>query len=192
MGYLGWERRTRMRRGPIVSVEVLIDAEKLDRRIREMGAAIRRDYGPDTVIHLVAVLKGALVFLADLMRAIDGPVTCDVIAVSSYGAGKSSSGEVKVTKDLDHALERRDVLIIEDIVDTGLTLSYLTEILRARGPRSLRTACLLSKPTRRAVDVTLDYVGFEIEERFVVGYGLDLDQRYRNLPYIGLVDDQAI
>jgi hypoxanthine phosphoribosyltransferase len=139
-------------------------------------------------VHLVCVLKGAFMFLADLMRAIDGPVTCDFMAVSSYGAGKSSSGEVKLLKDLDHALQGRDVVIIEDIVDTGLTLSYLKEVLQAREPRSLRTACLLNKPSRRTVSVPVEYVGFDIEDRFVVGYGLDFDQRYRNLPFIGVVN----
>ena len=165
-----------------MAVDVLIDEGTLGRRIREMGQTIRNDYGEETVIHLVAVLKGALVFLADLMRAIDGPVTCDVIAVSSYGAGSTSSGEVKLTKDLDHALGGRDVLIVDDIVDTGLTLSYLTEMLRAREPRSLRAACLLSKPSRRKVNIPLEYVGFEIADRFVVGYGLDFDQQYPESP----------
>ena len=126
-------------------------------------------------------------FLADLMRAIEGPVTCDFIAVSSYGGGTRSSGEVRLIKDLDRGLEGRDVVIVEDIVDTGLTLSYLQEILRAREPQSLRTACLLSKPSRRKVDVTVEYIGFTIEDRFVVGYGLDFDERYRNLPYIGVL-----
>ena len=128
-------------------------------------------------VHLVAVLKGAFVFLADLIRAMEGPVTCDFIAVSSYGSGTTSSGEVRLTKDLDRSLEGRDVVIVEDIVDTGLTLSYLQEILRAREPRSLRTACLLSKPSRRKVDVRVEYIGFTIEDRFVVGYGLDFDER---------------
>jgi hypoxanthine phosphoribosyltransferase len=138
-------------------------------------------------VHLVAVLKGAFMFLADLMRKIDGPVTCDFIAVSSYGSGTSSSGEVRLTKDLDRSLEGRDVIIVEDIVDTGLTLSYLQEILRAREPRSLKTACLLSKPSRRKIDVKVEYVGFTIDDRFVVGYGLDVDEQYRNLSYIGVM-----
>ncbi len=168
-------------------MEVLIDERTLTARVREMGAIIRRDYGPDTTVHLVAVLKGAFMFLADLMRSIDGPVTCDFMAVSSYGAGSSSSGEVRLTKDLDRVLQGRDVIVIEDIVDTGLTLAYLQEILRAREPRSIRTACLLSKPSRRTVNVRVEYVGFMIEDRFVVGYGLDYDERYRNLPYIGVL-----
>jgi hypoxanthine phosphoribosyltransferase len=172
-------------------MHVLIDERTLMARVREMGAIIRRDYGAQAPVHLVAVLKGAFMFLADLMRSIDGPVTCDFIAVSSYGAGKSSSGEVRLTKDLDRVLQGRDVIVVEDIVDTGLTLSYLQEILRAREPRSIRTACLLSKPSRRTVDVAVEYVGFTIEDRFVVGYGLDYDERYRNLPYIGVLNGDA-
>jgi hypoxanthine phosphoribosyltransferase len=169
-------------------IEVLIDEEALARRVEELGARIRADYGADTPVHLVAVLKGAFMFLADLMRAMTGPVTCDFIAVSSYGAEMSSSGEVKLSKDLDHGLEGRDVVIVEDIVDTGLTLSYLKEVLSAREPRSLRTACLLSKPSRRQVDVPVEYIGFEIVDRFVVGYGLDFDQQHRHLRYIGALD----
>jgi hypoxanthine phosphoribosyltransferase len=167
-------------------VEPFIDEQTLMARVREMGRDIRRDYAGETV-HVVAVLKGAFMFLADLMRAIDGPLTCDFIAVSSY-AGKSTSGEVRLLKDLDYGLQGKDVIVVEDIVDTGLTLSYLLEILHAREPKSLRTACLLSKPTRRLVDVAVEYVGFTIEDRFVVGYGLDFDQQYRNLPYIGVLD----
>lgn len=155
-----------------------------------MATQIRRDHGDGTPVHLVAVLKGAFMFLADLMRHIGDPVTCDFIAVSSY-AGASSSGEVRLLKDLDAGLQDRHVIIVEDIVDTGLTLSYLQEILRAREPRSLRTACLLSKPSRRTVEVVVEYVGFTIEDRFVVGYGLDFDERYRNLPYIGVLDGGA-
>ena len=172
-----------------MAMEILIDAGA-DRRRASPSWRRRsaRDFGPDTPIHLVAVLKGAFMFLADLIRAIDGPVTCDFIAVSSYGSGTTSSGEVRLTKDLDRSLEGRDVIIVEDIVDTGLTLSYLQEILRAREPQSLRTACLLSKPSRRKVDVQVEYIGFTIEDRFVVGYGLDFDEQYRNLPYIGVLD----
>ncbi len=164
----------------------LIDSARLQARVVELGRQIRRDYGPDATIDLVAVLKGAFVFMADLVRAIEGPTRCDFIAVSSYGTGQSTSGEVRLTKDLDAPLEGRDVLIVEDIVDTGLTLSYLREILGARGPRTLRTVCLLSKPSRRRVAVTVDYVGFEIDDVFVVGYGLDCDERYRDLPEIAI------
>jgi len=171
------------------AVPVLIDEAALASRVAEMAATIRQDFGPNTPVHLVAVLKGAFMFLGDLMRAMEGPVTCDFIALSSYGSGTSSSGEVRLMKDLDRGLEGRDVIIVEDIVDTGLTLSFLQEILRARAPGSLRTACLLSKPSRRKVEVDVEYIGFTIEDRFVVGYGLDFDERYRNLPYIGLLED---
>jgi hypoxanthine phosphoribosyltransferase len=171
-------------------VDVLIEERQLADRVRELGAAIRHDYGSDSPVHLVAVLKGAFMFLADLVRAISGPVTCDFMAVASYGSRTSSSGEVRLTKDLDRTLEGRDVIIVEDIVDSGLTLSYLQEILRARAPRTLRTACLLSKPSRRTVSVAVEYVGFTIPDRFVVGYGLDFDERYRNLPYIGVLNSE--
>ncbi len=127
-------------------------------------------------------------FLGDLMRQMDGDVTCDFIALSSYGAGTQTSGEVRLLKDLDRGLEGRHVVIVEDIVDTGLTLSYLQDILRAREPKSLRTACLLSKPSRRKIDVTVDYIGFTIEDRFVVGYGLDVDERYRQWPDIRVIE----
>jgi hypoxanthine phosphoribosyltransferase len=168
--------------------EILIDAARLNARVAEMAVEIRRDFGPGTPVHLVAVLKGAFMFLADLVRHFEGPVTCDFMALSSYGSGTSTSGEVRLTKDLDRTLQGRDVVIVEDIVDTGLTLAYLQEILRAREPRSLRTACLLSKPSRRKVDVKVEYIGFTIEDRFVVGYGLDFDERFRNLPYIGVLE----
>jgi hypoxanthine phosphoribosyltransferase len=167
-------------------MEVLIDQAQIDARVAELAQTIRNDYGSGVPVHLIAVLKGAFIFLADLMRKIENPVTCDFIAVSSYGSGTTSSGEVRLTKDLDRSVEGRDVIIVEDIVDTGLTLSYLQEILKARGPKSVKTACLLSKPSRRKVDVTVEYIGFTIEDRFVVGYGLDVDERYRNLPYIGV------
>ena len=140
-------------------------------------------------MHLIGVLKGAFVFLSDLARAIGGDASLDFIAVSSYGIEHDvSSGQVQLLKDLDSSIEGRDVVIVEDIVDTGLTLTYLQDILRARAPRRIRTACLLSKPSRRKVDVTVDYVGFTIEDQFVVGYGLDYDERYRNLPYIAVVE----
>jgi hypoxanthine phosphoribosyltransferase len=173
-----------------VGIDVMIDAAAIQARIDELAGEIRRDYAADAPVHLVAVLKGAFMFQGDLMRAFSGPVTCDFIAVSSY-AGKTSSGEVRLTKDLDRSLEGRDVIIVEDIVDTGLTLSYLQDILRAREPRSLRTACLLSKPSRRKVDVKVEYIGFTIEDKFVVGYGLDYDELYRNLPFIGVLDGES-
>jgi hypoxanthine phosphoribosyltransferase len=169
-------------------MEILIDQAQLERRVAELAVEIRRDFGPGQPVHFVAVLKGAFMFLADLVRAVEGPSSLDFIAVSSYGSRTSTSGEVRLLKDLDRSLEGRDVVIVEDIVDSGLTLSYLQEILQARNPKSLRTACLLSKPSRRKVDVRVEYIGFTIEDRFVVGYGLDFDERFRNLPYIGVVD----
>ena len=172
-------------------MDVLLETEQLQKRVADMAVEIRRHYGPGVPVHFVSVLKGAFIFLADLVRAMDGPVTCDFIAVSSYGAGMTSSGEVRLTKDLDQSLDGRDVVIVEDIVDTGLTLTYLQDILRARRPKSLRTACLLSKPSRRKVDVPVEYIGFTIEDKFVVGYGLDFDERYRHLPYIAVVRGSA-
>ena len=166
-------------------MQALIAADDIQRRVRELAADISRDH--PLGVHLVAVLKGACIFLADLARALECDVTMDFIAVSSYGSSTKSSGQVRLLKDLDTSLEGRYVVIIEDIVDTGLTLTYLQEILKARAPRSLRTACLLSKPSRREVDVTVDYIGFTIEDRFVVGYGLDHHERYRQLPYIAVV-----
>lgn len=168
------------------TLDVLIDSRQLTARINEMAQEIR-DAVPEGDVHFVCVLKGAFMFLSDLVRAMDDRVTLDFIAVSSYGSGKSSSGEVRLNKDVDTSLEGRHVVIIEDIVDTGLTLHYLQDILRRRGPESLRTACLLSKPSRRKVDVTVDFVGFTIEDRFVVGYGLDYAEQYRNLPYIAVM-----
>jgi hypoxanthine phosphoribosyltransferase len=167
---------------------VLVERPALESRIAEMAREIRRDAPLGAQVHLIAVLKGAFMFLSDLMRAMDGPVSCDFMAVSSYGPLQTSSGEVRVTKDLDHSIEGRDVVIVEDIVDTGRTLSYLQGLLRARSPRSLRTACLLDKRSRRQTSVVIDYVGFVIPDRFVVGYGLDLDEQYRNLSCIALVD----
>ena len=166
---------------------VLIGEDELAARIVALAHEIRQDV-PAGQIHLICVLKGAFLFLGDLIRNMDGVVTIDFMACASYGAGTSSSGEVRLSKDLDVGIEGRDVVIVEDIVDTGLTLHYLQEILLARGPRSLRTACLLSKPSRRKIDVKVDYIGFTIEDKFVVGYGLDYSEQYRNLPYIGLLD----
>ena len=168
---------------------ILVSADDIQRRIREMAADIRRDH-PDGV-HLVAVLKGAFVFLSDLARALPGRCSLDFMAVSSYGKSSSSSGQVQLLKDLDAGIEGRDVVIVEDIVDTGLTLTYMQDILRARSPRSLRTACLLSKPSRRQIEVSVEYVGFSIEDTFVVGYGLDYAEQYRNLPYIAILDTDA-
>lgn len=164
-----------------------IGKDAVAERIAAMGAEIRRDAGPETPVHLVCVLKGAFMFLADLMRQVGGPVTCDFIAVSSY-AGTSTTGQVQMLKDLGHPIDGRYVVIVEDIVDTGLTLSHLQSVFQTRQPSHLMTACLLSKPSRRKVLVPVDYVGFTIEDKFVVGYGLDFDEQYRNLPYIGVVE----
>jgi len=168
-------------------MQTLLSADQIQTRVRQMAREIKDDH-PDGV-HFVCVLKGAFMFLSDLTRALDGEVTLDFMAVSSYGSSTKSSGQVQVLKDLGAAIEGRDVVIVEDIVDTGLTLTYLQDILRARSPRNLRTACLLSKPSRRKVDVKVEYIGFTIEDRFVVGYGLDYAERYRQLPYIGVVTD---
>ena len=168
-------------------MDTFITSDRIAERVREIGREIGRDH-PDGV-HLVCVLKGAFVFLADLVRVIDVPVTLDFMALSSYGAATRSSGQVQLLKDLGYGIEGRDVVIVEDIVDTGLTLTYLQDILRARAPRTLRTACLLSKPSRRVVDVKVEYVGFTIEDRFVVGYGLDFAERYRQLPHIAVIAD---
>jgi hypoxanthine phosphoribosyltransferase len=165
--------------------EILLSAAQIQKRVAELAVQLRND-SPDD-LHLVAVLKGAFMFLSDLVRNIPGRVSLDFMALSSYAKGTTSSGEVRLLKDLDTALEGRDVVIVEDIVDTGLTLHYLQDILRSRNPRSLRTACLLSKPSRRKIDVTVEYIGFTIEDRFVVGYGLDYAEQYRNLPHIAVV-----
>jgi hypoxanthine phosphoribosyltransferase len=163
--------------------EVLVTADDLQRRIDELGAEISRDYeGSDLV--LVGVLKGAVFFLADLMRHLTVPCEVDFMAVSSYGSQTDSSGVVRILKDLDAPIEDRDVLIVEDIIDSGLTLQYLLRSLRARNPRSLEVCALLTKPERRRVDLPTRYVGFEIPNRFAIGYGLDHAQRYRNLDYV--------
>jgi hypoxanthine phosphoribosyltransferase len=167
-------------------MDTLIAAGDIQQRIGAMAADIRRDH-PDGV-HFVCVLKGAFMFLADLTRALDGEATLDFIAVSSYGVSTKSSGQVQLLKDLGESIEGRDVVIVEDIVDTGLTLNYLQDILRARAPRSVKTACLLSKPSRRKIDVKVEYIGFEIPDKFVVGYGLDYGEKYRSLPYIAVLD----
>ena len=167
---------------------VLISADQIRARVTELAQQIAADYPAGEELHLVAVLKGAFVFLGDLIRAIKRPLSIDFMAVASYGKGTTSSGEVRVLKDVDSRLEGRNVVIVEDIVDTGLTLAYLQEILHARGPKTLKTACLLSKPSRRVVEVKVDYIGFTIEDRFVVGYGLDYAEQYRQLPYLAALD----
>jgi hypoxanthine phosphoribosyltransferase len=168
-----------LRRGGGV-MKLLLSYDQIQARILEMGKEIAANYAGREP-HLVGVLKGACPFMTDLAQTIDLPLTLDYIAVSSYGRATKSTGEVKLIKDLDQGLEGRDLLVVEDIVDTGLTLNYLTSLLRARGPRSLKVVALLSKPARRLVSVHVDYVGFTIEDEFVVGYGLDYNERYRNL-----------
>src|SRR5450631_2492584 len=165
--------------------EILLSEDQIKKRVAELAAEIRRDFPDD--LHMVAVLKGACMFLTDLVRQMPGPVSMDFMALASYGKGTTSSGEVRMLKDLDSALDGRNVIVVEDIVDTGVTLMYLRDILRARNPRSLRTACLLSKPSRRLIDVHIDYVGFTIDDRFVVGYGLDYAEQYRHLPHIAVL-----
>ena len=171
----------------MLSPRVLIDPSSLAARVADLATEIRAAI-PEDDIHFVGVLKGAVPFMADLIRAVPGGVTIDFIAVSSYGGGTSTSGEVRMLKDVDASLDGRHVIIVEDIVDTGLTLHYLQDLLRLRNPRSLRTACLLSKPSRRKVEVPVEFIGFTIDDHFVVGYGLDYDEQYRNLPYIGRLD----
>jgi hypoxanthine phosphoribosyltransferase len=172
---------------PAEPLRVLIPAEAIRRRVSELGREIALHYGDRTPV-LVGVLKGAVVFLADLIRAVEAPLECDFIAVSSYGAQSRSSGIVKLTADLAASVEERDVLIVEDIVDTGRTLAYLQRNLETRQPRSVRVCTLLDKAARREVPVTLHHVGFTIPDEFVVGYGLDYGGRYRNLPHIAVLD----
>jgi hypoxanthine phosphoribosyltransferase len=168
--------------------KVLISEAEIKQRITSLAAEIERDYPVGEEIHLVAVLKGGFMFMADLVRAMSERVSMDFMAVSSYGKGTTSSGQVRVLKDLDSNLEGRHVIVVEDIVDTGLTLHYLQELLHARAPKSMKTACLLSKPSRRKVAVQVDYIGFTIEDHFVVGYGLDYAEKYRNLPHIAILE----
>jgi hypoxanthine phosphoribosyltransferase len=170
--------------------EVLIEEDALRERIGELGAEISADYAGKDLL-LVGVLKGAVFFMADLMRHITVPCEVDFMAISSYGASTDSSGVVRILKDLDETIEGRNVLVVEDIIDSGLTLSYLKRTLGARNPASLEICALLTKPERREVDVPVRYTGFEIPNRFVVGYGLDFAERYRNLRYVGVLADEA-
>jgi hypoxanthine phosphoribosyltransferase len=166
--------------------EVLLSSDALQQRVRELGRQLSADYaGRDPV--LVSVLKGSIVFLADLMRAMEIPLSLDLMEVSSYGSGTETSGQVRILKDLSASIEGRDVLVVEDIIDTGLTLNYLLRYLAERNPASLRICCLLDKPARRLAEIEIDYTGFTIPDRFVIGYGLDYDERYRNLPYVGVL-----
>ena len=174
--------------------EILVQQDELSHQVRELAAQVSVDYShvtPENGLLLIGVLKGALFFIADLMRAITVPCEVDFMAVSSYGSATQSSGVVRIIKDLDAPLEGRDVLIVEDIVDSGLTLQYLVRNLRARGPRSLEVCTLLSKPSRRPEAADVKYVGFEIPDRFVVGYGLDHQERHRNLPYVAALEPKS-
>lgn len=168
-------------------VRVLLKEEDVDRRIQEIGDQISRDYEGKQV-HLICVLKGGSFFMCELAKRITVPVSLDFMSVSSYGSATKSSGVVRIVKDLDEPLKDKDVLVVEDIVDSGRTLSYLLDMLKDRGPKSIKLCTLLDKPERRVVDVHVDYTCFQIPDEFVVGYGLDYDQRYRNLPYIGVVE----
>jgi hypoxanthine phosphoribosyltransferase len=166
---------------------VLLSTEQIASRVRELGATISRDYHDQRLV-LVPVLKGSFVFAADLARAIDVSLRVDFLGVRSYGAGTETSGVVQITQDLARPIEGDDVVLVEDIVDTGLTVAHLVDLLGTRGPRSVRVCALLSKPSRARVPAKVDYLGFTIEDWFVVGYGLDFDERYRNLPYVGVLD----
>lgn len=165
---------------------ILYSEEQLRERVRELGAQITADYAGKEPV-LASVLRGSYIFMADLTRAIDLPVTVDFMAVSSYGAGTKSSGQVEIKKDLSDSIEGRDLIIVEDILDSGNTLFYLMEILKARKPASIRICTLMDKPDRRTQPIVADYVGFTIPDAFVVGYGLDYDEKYRNLPYVGIL-----
>ena len=167
-------------------IEVLLTEKEVDDRIQAIGEQISRDY-EGRQVHLVCVLKGGSFFMCELAKRITVPVSLDFMSVSSYGSDTKSSGVIKIVKDLDDSIKDKDVLVVEDNVDSGRTLSYLLELLKSRGPKSMALCTLLDKPDRRVVDVNVDYTGFQIPDEFVVGYGLDYDQRYRNLPYIGVV-----
>ena len=171
--------------------KILIDEEKIMKRVAEMGAEITRDYeGKELVV--ICILRGGVIFMSDLVKQIKLPLYMDFMAVSSYGMSTKSSGVVRILKDLNEDIEGKDVLIVEDIVDTGLTLHYLVDYIKSRNPRSVKVCCFLDKPSRRKVDVEVDYVGFEIPDKFVVGYGLDYAQKYRNLPYVSVLEEEDL
>ena len=169
------------------TIKVMISEEDVDKRIEELGRQISEDYAGKTV-HLLCILKGSVFFMCELAKRITVPVSMDFMSVGSYGDGTSSSGIVRIGKDLDEALEGKDVIVVEDIIDSGRTLYYLLDVLQQRKPKSMTLCTLLDKPERRVRDVKVDYVGFAIPDEFVVGYGLDYAQKYRNLPYIGVVE----
>jgi hypoxanthine phosphoribosyltransferase len=166
--------------------EVLLSGEQVQARVAELGAQLAADYADRDPV-LVSVLKGSIIFMADLVRAMPIPLSIDLMEVSSYGDSTESSGQVRILKDLSTSIDGRDVIVVEDIIDTGLTLNYLLRYLHDRGPASIRICCLLDKPARRLAPIDIDYRGFTIPDRFVIGYGLDYGERYRNLPYIGVL-----
>ena len=168
------------------TISVMLTEEEVDARIKAIGEMISKDYAGKEV-HLICVLKGGSYFMCELSKRISVPVSLDFMSVSSYGSDTKSSGVVKIVKDLDESIKDKNVIVVEDVVDSGRTLSYLLEMLKKRGPKSLALCTLLDKPSRRVVDVHVDYTGFEIPDEFVVGYGLDYAQKYRNLPYIGVI-----
>lgn len=168
-------------------ISVLISEEEVNKKIKEIGEQISKEY-EGKELHMICVLKGGVFFMCELAKRISVPVTMDFMSVSSYGSATKSSGVIKIVKDLDEAITGKDVLVVEDIVDSGNTLSYLMEMLQQRGPKSLKLCTLLDKPDRRVREVKVDYTGFQIPDEFVVGYGLDYSQKYRNLPYIGVVE----
>ena len=168
-------------------IRVMLSEEKVEERIKELGEQISRDYEGKTV-HLICILKGSVFISCELAKHITCPVTMDFMSVSSYGDGTESSGRVKIVKDLDENVEGKDILVVEDIIDSGRTLAFLLDMLKARKPESIKLCTLLDKPDRRVTEVKVDYTGFVIPDEFVVGYGLDYDQKYRNLPYIGVVE----
>ena len=170
--------------------EILLSEEKIAARVAQLGAQISRDYAGEELV-VVSVLTGAMLFTADLIRQMSGDIILDTIIASSYGSGTKSSGVVKIVKDLDNNVEGYDLLLVEDILDSGLTLSYLRELLRDRHPSSIKIVTLLNKPARRTADIQPDYCCFEVPDEFVVGYGLDFDERYRNLPYVGVLKEEV-
>lgn len=176
-------------RDPAVG-DVVIDQERLHRRVQQLGARISADYAGKSPV-LVGILRGSIFFLADLLRAIDVQVAVDLLAISSY-VGRDSSGVVRLLKDLDHSIEGKHVLVVEDVIDTGLTLSYVLRVLRTRNPASLEVCTLLNKPRSRLVDLPLKYIGFDVPDTFVIGYGLDYNQRYRNLPYVAALNADQV
>lgn len=173
-----------------LNISVMISEEEIDKKVRELGARISRDYAGRSV-HLIGILRGGAFFMCELAKRITVPVTIDFMSVSSYGSGTVSSGVIKVGKDTDESIEGKDVIVVEDIVDTGRTLSYLLEMLKGRKPASIALCTLLDKPERRTHEVKVDYTGFQVPDKFVVGYGLDYAQKYRNLPYIGVVETEG-